>query len=78
MFQVLNLLQVENCGRPTIVTKDLSMILYGRDARAAPRSLRHLFTGYRNSEANRLSGVYEIVLRRASEGSPGLLAHPLD
>ena len=68
-------MQIENCGRPAIITKDLSMVLYGRDARAAPRSLKHLFTGgYRNSEANRLSGVYEIVLRRASEGSPGLLS----
>ncbi|KAK6629953.1 hypothetical protein RUM43_003774 [Polyplax serrata] len=65
--------EIENCGRPAIITKDLSMVLYGRDARAAPRSLKHLFTGgYRNSEANRLSGVYEIVLRRASEGSPGV------
>lgn len=66
--------QLENCGRPAIITKDLSMIIYGRDARTGPRSLKHLFTGnYRNAEANRLSGVYELLLRRASEaGSPGL------
>jgi len=51
------------------------MIIYGRDARVGPRSLKHLFSGsYRNQEANRLSGVYELVLRRSSEaGSPGLL-----
>nr|CAD7571225.1 unnamed protein product [Timema californicum] len=51
-----------------------SMIIYGRDARTGPRSLKHLFTGnYRNAEANRLSGVYELVLKRASEaGSPGV------
>jgi kinesin family protein 1 len=50
------------------------MIIYGRDARVGPRSLKHLFSGsYRNQEANRLSGIYELVLRRASEaGSPGL------
>ncbi|XP_074107647.1 kinesin family member unc-104 isoform X1 [Cotesia typhae] len=61
-------LELENCGRPAIVTKDLSMIIYGRDARVGPRSLKHLFSGsYRNQEANRLSGVYELVLRRASE-----------
>ncbi|XP_033229959.1 kinesin-like protein unc-104 isoform X4 [Belonocnema kinseyi] len=61
-------LELENCGRPAIITKDLSMIIYGRDARVGPRSLKHLFSGsYRNQEANRLSGVYELVLRRASE-----------
>ncbi|XP_014468850.1 PREDICTED: kinesin-like protein unc-104 isoform X17 [Dinoponera quadriceps] len=68
-------LELENCGRPAIITKDLSMIIYGRDARLGPtRSLKHLFSGsYRNQEANRLSGVYELVLRRSSEaGSPGV------
>ncbi|XP_014600358.1 PREDICTED: kinesin-like protein unc-104 isoform X3 [Polistes canadensis] len=67
-------LELENCGRPAIITKDLSMIIYGRDARIGPRSLKHLFSGsYRNQEANRLSGVYELVLRRSSEaGSPGV------
>ncbi|XP_060522820.1 kinesin-like protein unc-104 isoform X1 [Cylas formicarius] len=67
-------LELENCGRPAIITKDLSMIIYGRDARTGPRSLRHLFSGnYKNAEANRLSGVYELLLRRASEaGSPGV------
>ncbi|XP_021709776.1 kinesin-like protein unc-104 isoform X4 [Aedes aegypti] len=67
-------LELENCARPAIITKDLSMIIYGRDARTGPRSLKHLFSGqYRNPEANRLSGVYELSLRRASEaGSPGV------
>ncbi|XP_018403953.1 PREDICTED: kinesin-like protein unc-104 isoform X4 [Cyphomyrmex costatus] len=61
-------LELDNCGRPAIITKDLSMIIYGRDARVGPRSLKHLFSGsYRNQEANRLSGVYELVLRRSSE-----------
>ena len=47
--------------------------MYSRDARIGPRSFKHLFSGnYRNAEANRLSGVYELVLKRASEaGSPG-------
>ncbi|XP_026475169.1 kinesin-like protein unc-104 [Ctenocephalides felis] len=67
-------LELENCARPAIITKDLSMIIYGRDARTGPRSLKHLFSGqYRNPEANRLSGVYELSLRRANEaGSPGV------
>ncbi|CAG9774040.1 unnamed protein product [Ceutorhynchus assimilis] len=61
-------LELENCARPAIITKDLSMVMYGRDARTGPRSLKHLFSGsYRNAEANRLSGVYELLLRRASE-----------
>lgn len=66
-------LELENCGRPAIITKDLSMVIYGRDARTGgPRSLRHLFSGaYRTggnaSDANRLSGVYELLLRRATE-----------
>lgn len=49
------------------------MVIYGRDARTGPRSFKHLFSGnYKNAEANRLSGVYELLLRRASEaGSPG-------
>lgn len=66
-------LESENCARPAIITKDLSMVICGRDARTGPRSLKHFFSGhYRNPEANRLSGVYELSLRRASEaGSPG-------
>lgn len=61
-------LELENCARPAIITKDLSMVMYGRDARTGPRSLKNLFSGsYRNAEANRLSGVYELLLRRATE-----------
>ncbi|XP_037888424.1 kinesin-like protein unc-104 isoform X14 [Glossina fuscipes] len=61
-------LELDSCARPAIITKDLSMIIYGRDARTAPRSLKHLFSGqYRNPEANRLTGVYELSLRRASD-----------
>ncbi|XP_068914980.1 kinesin-like protein unc-104 isoform X8 [Tenebrio molitor] len=64
-------LELENCGRPAIITKDLSMVIYGR---TGPSSFKRLFSGnYRNDEANRLSGVYELLLRRASEaGSPGV------
>lgn len=48
------------------------MIVYGRDGRLGPR-LKHLFQGtFRNPESNRLTGVYEMVLRRGIEGSPGL------
>ncbi|XP_022255004.1 kinesin-like protein unc-104 isoform X4 [Limulus polyphemus] len=73
-------LDLENCAQPAIVTKDLCLIIYGRDARTGPRlntnarSLRHLFTSaYRNSDANHVTGVYEMVLKRAADsGSPGV------
>ncbi|KAI5748989.1 hypothetical protein M8J76_003834 [Diaphorina citri] len=67
-------LELENCGQPGIITKDLSLVIYGRDARTAPRTLKHLFSSsYKNNEANRLTGVYEMALKRANEaGSPGV------
>ena len=62
---------MENCATPAIVTKDLAMLVYGRDGRLGPR-LKHLFQGtFRNPEANRLTGIYEIVMKKASLGSPG-------
>ncbi|CAG0883725.1 unnamed protein product [Darwinula stevensoni] len=66
-------LELENCGQLAIITKDLSMVIYGRDVRT-PRSLRRLLSGsYKNVETNRLSGVYECVLKRSTDaGSPGL------
>ena len=63
--------QLDNCASPAIVTKDLAMLVYGRDGRLGPR-LKHLFQGtFRNPEANRLTGIYDIVLKRAEMGSPG-------
>ena len=47
------------------------MLVYGRDGRLGPR-LKHLFQGtFRNPETNKLTGVYEVVLKRAAMGSPG-------
>lgn len=73
-------LELENCAQPAIITKDLCLIIYGRDARLAPRlspnarSLRHLFTGaYKNADANHVTGIYEMILKRAADsGSPGV------
>jgi kinesin family member 1 len=54
-----------------IITKDLSMIIYGRDARIGPRSLKNLFTG-KSGTTNRSSAVYELALKSANKaGSPG-------
>lgn len=66
--------ELENCAQPAVITKDLCLVIYGRDARTAPRSLKALFSGsYKNSEANRITGVYELALKRAAEsGSPGV------
>ncbi|CAC5401186.1 KIF1 [Mytilus coruscus] len=66
-------IEVENCDQPTCITKDLSMIIYSRDTKiATSRSLRSLFGGLKSQDANRVSGIYELYLRKASEtGSPG-------
>ncbi|CAC5401185.1 KIF1 [Mytilus coruscus] len=70
-------IEVENCDQPTCITKDLSMIIYSRDTKIATssspfRSLRSLFGGLKSQDANRVSGIYELYLRKASEtGSPG-------
>ncbi|KAG8189809.1 hypothetical protein JTE90_026115 [Oedothorax gibbosus] len=73
-------LELENCAQPAIITKDLCLIICGRDARTVPRispnarSLRHIFSGsYKNSEGNHVSGVYEVLMKRAADsGSPGV------
>merc|ERR1712155_255849 len=35
-------LELESCSQPAIITKDLAMIVYGRDGRLGPR-IKHLF-----------------------------------
>ncbi|XP_043209374.1 kinesin-like protein unc-104 isoform X1 [Amphibalanus amphitrite] len=63
-------LEVANCAQPAIITKNLCMTIYGREARTAPRTFRRLFLGgLRTSDANRLTGVYELSLRRAADGA---------
>ncbi|XP_059057843.1 kinesin-like protein unc-104 [Achroia grisella] len=62
-------LEVENCGRPAIVTKDLSVVVVGREARTG-RSLRRALFGGRHARADHLTGVYELSLHRALE--PGV------
>lgn len=66
--------QLENCEQLSVITKDLCVTILGRDARTGTRSLKHFFRGtYRNAESNRMSGIYEVLLRRASHGgSPGI------
>ena len=34
--------QLDGCAQPAIVTKDLAMLVYGRDGRLGPR-IKHLF-----------------------------------
>ncbi|CAK1555892.1 unnamed protein product [Leptosia nina] len=62
-------LEIENCGRPAIVTKDLSVVVVGREARTG-RSLRRALFGSKTARADRLTGVYELSLHRALE--PGV------
>ncbi|XP_075980843.1 kinesin family member unc-104 isoform X11 [Anticarsia gemmatalis] len=62
-------LEVENCSRPAIITKDLSLVVVGREARTG-RSLRRALFGSRAARADHISGVYELSLHRALE--PGV------
>ncbi|XP_061718947.1 kinesin-like protein unc-104 isoform X2 [Cydia pomonella] len=59
-------LEVENCARPAIITKDLSLVVVGREARTG-RSLRRALFGSKCARADRLTGVYELSLHRALE-----------
>ncbi|XP_050665675.1 kinesin-like protein unc-104 isoform X2 [Leptidea sinapis] len=62
-------LEIENCGRPAIITKDLSVVVVGREARTG-RSLKRALFGSKMARADRLTGVYELSLHRALE--PGV------
>ncbi|XP_014670393.1 PREDICTED: kinesin-like protein unc-104 [Priapulus caudatus] len=64
---------IENCAQPAVISKDLCVAIFGRDARtaSASRSLKNFFgAGYKALDCNRVTGVYELVLKRATE--PGV------
>ncbi|OQR71052.1 kinesin protein-like, partial [Tropilaelaps mercedesae] len=78
-------LELDNCAQPAIITKDLCLVIGGRDARfhsrLSPnaRALKTLFGGSAagggrgGSDADHVTGLYEVVLKRASDvGSPGV------
>ncbi|XP_074661847.1 kinesin-like protein unc-104 [Tubulanus polymorphus] len=67
-------LDVDNCAQPACITKDLCMIIYSRDTKiSAPRSLRSLFGSGSKRENNRVTGVYELALKKCADaGSPGV------
>ncbi|XP_064159917.1 kinesin-like protein KIF1B isoform X2 [Anguilla rostrata] len=69
-------LELDHCIQPAIITKDVSMVFYSRDAKISPpRSLRTLFSsGYsKTPECNRVTGIYELSLcKMADTGSPGM------
>ena len=70
-------IDMEKCTQPVVVTKDVCLIVYGRDARMFPRSnarsFRQLFN-FKQESMNRSSGVYELILRRVIDtaSSPGV------
>ncbi|XP_061196915.1 kinesin-like protein unc-104 isoform X10 [Saccostrea echinata] len=66
-------IEKENCQQPACITKDLSIVIHSRDTKITnSRTFRSLFGGSKSLDANRVSGIYELFLRRASEsGSPG-------
>ncbi|XP_074414954.1 kinesin-like protein KIF1B isoform X7 [Zonotrichia albicollis] len=69
-------LELDHCIQPAVITKDVCMVFYSRDARISPpRSLRSLFgSGYSKSpDSNRVTGIYELSLCKMSDtGSPGM------
>ncbi|XP_017342909.1 kinesin-like protein KIF1B isoform X8 [Ictalurus punctatus] len=69
-------LELDHCIQPAIITKDICMVFYSRDAKISPpRSLRSLFgSGYSKSpDCNRVTGIYELSLcKMADTGSPGM------
>ncbi|XP_069097292.1 kinesin-like protein KIF1B isoform X10 [Pleurodeles waltl] len=69
-------LELDHCIQPAVVTKDICMLFYSRDAKISPpRSLRSLFgSGYSKSpDSNRVTGIYELSLcKMADTGSPGM------
>eukprot|EP00070_Physeter_catodon_P036762 XP_028343656.1 kinesin-like protein KIF1B isoform X9 [Physeter catodon] len=69
-------LELDHCIQPAVITKDVCMVFYSRDAKISPpRSLRSLFgSGYSKSpDSNRVTGIYELSLcKTADTGSPGM------
>ncbi|XP_018589439.1 kinesin-like protein KIF1B isoform X13 [Scleropages formosus] len=69
-------LELDHCIQPAIITKDICMVFYSRDAKISPpRSLRNLFgSGYsKTPDCNRVTGIYELSLcKMADTGSPGM------
>ncbi|KAM9342848.1 kinesin-like protein KIF1B isoform 4-T4 [Pholidichthys leucotaenia] len=69
-------LELDHCIQPAIITKDICMVFYSRDAKISPpRSLRNLFgSGYsKTPDCNRMTGIYELSLCKMSDtGSPGM------
>ncbi|KAM9298879.1 kinesin-like protein KIF1B isoform 6-T6 [Gastrophryne carolinensis] len=68
-------LELDHCIQPAVITKDVCMVFYSRDAKISPpRSLRSLFGGYsKTPDCNRVTGVYELSLcKMADTGSPGM------
>ncbi|NWR08037.1 KIF1B protein, partial [Paradoxornis webbianus] len=69
-------LELDHCIQPAVVTKDVCMVFYSRDAKISPpRSLRSLFGSSfsRSPDSNRVTGIYELSLcKMADTGSPGM------
>lgn len=71
---------MDNCNQLAIITKDLCLIIYGRDARTLPRLtpntrvLRQFLSGaYKKADINHISAVYELTFKRLVDcGSPGV------
>ncbi|XP_058858574.1 kinesin-like protein KIF1B isoform X18 [Acipenser ruthenus] len=69
-------LELDHCIQPAVITKDVCMVFYSRDAKISPPgSLKSLFgRGYSKSpDCNRVTGIHELSLcKMADTGSPGM------
>ena len=70
-------IDLEKCTQPVVVTKDICLIVFGRDSRMFTRSnartLKQLFNFKQEQIMNRASSVYELILRRVIDtASPGV------
>ncbi len=80
---ITSYIEVENCIEPVCITKDLCLVFYPRDAKITlSRSFRNFLSGntYRSSDANKVSSVYNFVIKKALDSSlsPNLKRHVID
>ncbi|CAG7819589.1 unnamed protein product [Allacma fusca] len=68
-------IDLENCGEPAIITKDLCVRIQGR---SGTHSLKNFFSPNKNPDYNRLTGLYELVLRKNNDASKRVTRRVLD
>ncbi|KAL9988201.1 hypothetical protein ACROYT_G002617, partial [Oculina patagonica] len=60
-------LELENCCQTSCLTKDISLCVFGRDAKTSSRSVFSLFGSSKHPENDKLSDIFELVYHPADE-----------